>query len=130
MSTSARFTNGQGPINEGTENTDILRNNQFLTPAFAATIALAVYASYTLVQPAVLTGVVTFSVNVGSASTGPYVGDKIDFLLTPDGTSRVVTFGTGFAPNGTISVTTAKFASISFMFNGTSWIETGRTVTA
>lgn len=130
MSTAARYTNGIGPINEGTDNTDRIRNNQFLQPVFAASIALSVFAAFTLIQPAVLTGVVTFTVNVGDANNGPYVGDRIQFLLTPDGTTRVVTFGTGFLPTATLSVTTAKYATISFVFNGTSWIEEGRAVTA
>jgi hypothetical protein len=130
MSTSARFNSGLGAINEGTDNTDRIRSNQFLAPAYATTIAIVPFAAYTLVQPATLTGVATVTIGVGSATTAPYVGDVITFLLVPDGTTRVVTFGTGTLPNGTLSVTTAKTASISFMFNGTAWQETGRTVTA
>lgn len=130
MATTARFTNNTGVINAGTDNTDRIRDNQFQTPAYASTVTLAVRASFTLVQPAALTGAVTFAINVGSATTGPYVGDVTMLLLVSDGTTRTATFGTGFAPNGTLAVTTAKYASISFMFNGTAWIETGRTVTA
>lgn len=125
--TTPRFT---GAANQ--DNTDRKGLNDFQAPAFAATIALVINpsAKRTLIQPATLTGVVTFSVNVGDAVTPPYVGDKVDFQLVSDGTTRVVTFGTGFAPNGTLSVTTAKYGSISFVFNGTAWIETCRTVTA
>lgn len=130
MSTSARFTNGLGAINEGTDNTDRIRNNQFLQPAYAATIAIVPFASNTLVQPGTLTGALTVTIGAGSATTAPFVGDTIDFLFIPDGTTRVVTFTTGTLPNGTLSVTTAKTANISFMFNGTAWVERGRTVTA
>lgn len=130
MSVASRYTNGLGPINEGTDNTDRIRNNQFLQPAFASTIALSPFASKTIVQPAAFTGAVTFTAGVGSATTAPYVGDTIDFILVSDGTSRTATFGTGFAPNGTLAVTTAKYGYISFIFNGTVWQETGRTVTA
>lgn len=130
MATTARFTNNTGAINSGTDNTDRIRNNQFLEPAYAATIALAPYAAYTLVKPATLTGALTLTAGVGAAGVAPFVGDKLEFLFTPDGTSRVVTFGTGFLPNGTLSVTTAKTANASFMFNGTAWVETSRTVTA
>ncbi len=118
-----------------TENTERAIKRGYLAPVFAASISLAA-AGYSainahhLVVPGLLTGVVTFTAPVGNATTGAYVGDTLLFLLTPDGTTRVVTFGTGFAPNGTLSVTTAKYASISFVFNGTVWIETGRTVTA
>lgn len=128
--TISRFTNNTGAINMGTDNTDRIRNNQYQTPAFASTIALVVNSSYTLIKPATLTGAVTLTANVGSATVPPYVGDRIDFLFTPDGTSRVVTFGTGFLPTATLSVTTAKFATASFMFDGAAWLELGRAVTA
>jgi hypothetical protein len=130
MATTARFTNNIGAINSGTDNTDRTRNNQYLEPAYAATIALAPYAAYTLVKPGTLTGALTVTAGVGSAGNPPFIGDILDFLFTPDGTTRVVTFGTGFLPNGTLSVTTAKTANASFMFNGTAWVERGRTVTA
>lgn len=130
MSTTPRF--GGQPNKENTERA-IKRG--YLAPVYAATIALlaAGYDSinaYHLVNPGVLTGAVTFTIPVGTSTTGPMVGDVVEFLLTPDGTSRVATFGTGFAPNGTLSVTTAKYATISFVFNGTAWVEKGRTVTA
>lgn len=127
MSTAARFP---GTVN--TENTDRGLKRGYQAPAYAATITLAIDVAdgYTLVAPAALTGAVTFAVNVGSSTTPPYVGDRIQFLLVSDGTTRTATFGTGFAPNGTLAITTAKYASIDFIFNGTAWIETGRTVTA
>lgn len=130
MSTLSRFS---GLKND--DNTFRVLSGDYQTPAYAATIALVIkpYAHRTIVNPAVLTGVVTFSTVLGTQAAddnGPFVGDTIQFLLTPDGTTRVVTFGTGFLPNGTLSVTTAKYATISFIFNGTAWIETGRTVTA
>lgn len=127
MSTSARFSGAKNA-----ENTARQYQNDFQTPAFAATIALVIKrnAAKTLVKPATLTGVVTFTANVGDANNPPYVGDEIDFFLTPDGTTRVVTFGTGFLPVSTLSVTTAKQAFISFEFNGTAWIETARAVNA
>lgn len=107
----------------------------FQAPAFAANIAILIkqQAAKTLIQPATLTGIVTFTINVGNDAAddvAPYVGDEVSFFLVSDGTSRVVTFGTGFLPTGTLSVTTAKFAHISFKFNGASWIETARSVTA
>lgn len=127
MSALPRFTGAKN-----TENTYVGFAADYQAPVYAATIALAIKpgAAKTLVQPATLTGAVTFTVNVGDANNAPYVGDRIEFLLVPDGSSRVATFGTGFLPTATLSVTTAKFAMISFIFNGTSWIEEGRSVTA
>lgn len=114
------------------DNTDRALQNDYQAPAFAATIALKIKrnAAQTIVAPATLTGVVTFSVNVGDANNPPYLGDTILFSLTPDGTTRVVTFGTGFLPTATLSVTTGKFALISFIFNGTAWVEQARSVNA
>ncbi|KAA2242805.1 hypothetical protein F0L74_09765 [Chitinophaga agrisoli] len=130
MATTARFTNNVGVINQGKDNTDRIRTNEYLTPDFAATIAIAPTKSYTLVKPGTLTGAVTFTAGVGTSTTAPYVGDTMTFILIPDGTTRVATFGTGFLPTGTLSVTTAKTANISFIFDGANWEETGRSVSA
>lgn len=126
MSTSARFSGAKEA-----DNTHRAYQEDYQAPVYAATIALAIKpnAAKTLVAVA-LTGALTVTANVGSATTPPYLGDRIQFLFTPDGTSRVVTFGTGFLPTGTLSVTTAKYAQASFVFNGTSWIEESRAVTA
>lgn len=129
MSTSARFNDGLSTF-PGLDNTDRIRNNAFLQPAYTSTIAIVPQTSYILVKPATLTGAVTFTIGVGSTTTPPYVGDKVEFLLVSDGTTRTATFGTGFTSTGTLAVTTAKYASISFMFNGTNWQEVGRVVTA
>ncbi len=134
MSTNSRF-----PLSTGAnayfkrDNTFRVLTGDYQTPAFASTIALVVNAAKTIVQPATLTGAVTFTVNVGTGtadSTAPFVGDRIEFLFTPDGTSRVVTFGTGFLPTGTLSVTTAKTATAQFVFDGTVWRQEGSAVTA
>ena len=129
MSTSARYNNGIGQVNASADNTDRVRDNQFLQPAYAATIALVPTKSYTLVQTPALTGAVTFTVGVGTPATAPYVGDKLEFLLQSDGTTRVATFGTGFTSTGILTVTTGKYATALFMFNGINWQEVGRTVT-
>ncbi len=130
MSTLARLS---GAKNSGSTFASLSGN--FYTPAFASTIALAVpyQSARAVIQPATLTGAVTFTVALPSAAAddkAPFVGDEIIFLLVSDGTSRTATFGTGFLPNGTLSVTTGKYAYIKFIFNGTAFIETSRTVTA
>ncbi|MEB0264073.1 hypothetical protein, partial [Mucilaginibacter sp. 10I4] len=119
MSTTSRFpTNTLGSFFKR-ENTFAALAGDFQTPAFAATIALVIGAQMakTIIAPVVLTGSVTFTANVDT----PLIGDRIEFLLTPDGTTRVVTFGTGFASTGPLSVTTGKYASAQFVFNGTIW---------
>lgn len=125
MATTARYTNNIGPINQGTDKTDRIFTNQFLQPVYAATLSIVPKESHTLVQPATLTGNVTINIGVGTSTTAPFVGDTIEFLFTPDGSTRTVTWGTGIQPTAaTFAVTTAKLGYAKFVFNGTAWINT------
>jgi hypothetical protein len=130
MSLLPRFT---GLKNK--DNTDRMIKRGYLAPVYAATLALDalgynVLNAYHLINPAALTGPVTFTNTVGTATDGPLVGDKLEFLLQSDATSRTATFGTGFAPNGALVATTGKYATIVFIFNGIAWLESFRTVSA
>ena len=130
MSITPRFT---GLKNK--DNTDRMIKRGYLAPVYAATLALDalgynVINAYHLINPAALTGAVTITNTVGSAVDGPQVGDKIEFLLQSDATSRTVTFGTGFLPSGPLVPTTGKYATILFIFNGVAWLESFRTVSA
>lgn len=130
MSTNCRIS---GKAND--DNTFRSLSKDYQTVAYGATIALVTkqQAHDTLVSVAQLTGNPTLSINVGDDTAddvAPFVGDTLRLLLASDATTRTVTFGTGFASTGTLAVTTGKFASVSFIFNGSVWQETGRTVTA
>ncbi len=129
MSTSARFTDNTGVINAGTDNTDRIKNNQYLNPAYATPLAVVPYCAETLIGPIALTGALTVTIGVGSSTTAPYVGDKVTFLFSA-AADRIVTFSTGTLPTGTLTVLAGKTANASFMFNGTAWVETSRVVTA
>jgi len=125
MATKARLT--------GAANT----NNQaalgdFQTPAYAASIAIATKMAVkdTVVRVGTLTGNLSLTIGVGSSTTHPYAGDTITCLFLADGSNRTVTFSTGFTPSATLVVTASKRASASFMFDGTSWVETGRAIGA
>jgi len=124
MSTNARFSSAAG-----SDNTDRVRDNQYLTPAYAASLALLPVKSFTLVNVAPLTGAMSVTAGVGSASTPPYVGDRIKLLFSAAAT-QVVTFSTGFLSAGTLSVAAGKTANATFIFNGASWCEESRTITA
>jgi len=135
MSTLARFPIDPNPNPYlKRDHTFRILTGAFQQPAYAATIAVALWAARTVVQPAQLTGAVTFTTaSVGDSTAddqGPFVGDEVEFLLVSDSSTRTATFGTGFQPNGTLAVTTGKYAYISFVFNGVVWQEKGRTVTA
>ncbi len=102
-------------------------NYALAEPVYAATIALASpTATETYVKPATLTGALTVTIDTTTA----YLGDKINFLFTADGSGRVVTFGAGFKPSATLSISASKFGSAQFMFDGINFIETGRAITA
>lgn len=126
MGTTARFT---GAANK--DNTDRLTFNDFQNPTYAASIATVIkpQASNTLVH-ITLTGALTLTINVGSATTPPYVGDQVTYLIKSDASIRVVTFSTGFQPAGTLSTVASKTVSATFMFDGTGWQETGRAIQA
>ena len=129
MSTSARFSSGTGPIALGVENTARILDNQFKQPAFAAILNIVPSKSSTLIQPGDLTGATTINIGVGSATSAPFVGDKIRLLFT-SAPGATVTLGTGIlAQAGTLVIPATKTANISFMFNGASWIEEGRIIT-
>lgn len=112
------------------DNTSRVITNAYLNPDYAATIDLIPFAAKTVVKVAALTGALSITIGVGTSSTPPYVGDTIEFLFAASGADRIVTFSTGFSKSGTLTVVNAKYGSASFMFDGVSWVETGRALTA
>ena len=110
------------------ENTGAGRSYDYQTPAYAASIAIAtkVNKAVTLVKIGPITGALSLTIGVGSATTDPQVGDEVKFLIKSDASIRVVTFSTGFQPNGTLSTVASKTVSASFMFDGVGWQEMAR----
>ena len=126
MSTTARFT---GASNK--DNTGRLVYRDYQTPTYAASIAVAVKdkAAVTLVA-ITLTGALTLTINVGTSSTAPFVGDEILFLIKSDASIRIVTFSTGFQSQGTLVTVASKTVAATFVFDGTGWQETTRAIQA
>lgn len=135
MSTNSRFplSTGANPYFKK-DNTFRVLTGDFQNPAYAASVALVINASKTIVQILPLTGPLSLSINVGTGTAdaaAPFLGDRIEFILASDGTTRTVTWGAGFTPTAaTLVVTTAKFATAQFVFNGTTWLQEGSAVTA
>lgn len=128
MSTAARFTGAKN-----TDNTGRAAQRDYQAIATAATINLKVIpnAAFTIFDIALATATPTININVGSSTTPPYVGDEILLIITPDGTTRVITWGTGFIPTAsTLSATASKITTASFVFNGTGWVQRGSATTA
>jgi hypothetical protein len=125
MATTSRFSGLAGD-----DNTSRVLTNAYLTPIYAASIAIVPTQAHTVVKPGALTGALSLTIGVGTSSTNPYVGDTIRFLFAASGADRIVTFSTGFKSAGTLTVVSAKWGSASFMFDGVNWVETGRALTA
>ncbi len=128
MSTSARFTGAKN-----TENTDRGLQRDYQTIATAATINLATIpnAAYTLFNVALATATPTINIGVGTSTTPPYVGDRLEMIITPDATTGVITWGTGWIPAAsTLSATASKITIVSAIFNGTGWVIDGTSTSA
>lgn len=123
MSATTRFTPGANQ-----DNTFRTMTQDYKNPAYASTLALVPNASYTLVLVQQLTG--ALSITAGVLNANAFIGDEMDILFAADASNRVVTFSTGFASAGTLTVVASKFGSIKFIFNGTAWVEVSRALTA
>lgn len=100
--------------------------NSVQTPAYASTIAYTPTSHSNRLIPAQLTGACTINATV----TSLVAGDTVVCAFSADGTNRVVTFGTNFKTSGTLTVSANKWAAISFVFDGTYLVATGREVSA
>ena len=116
-----------------TQDTDASSKTVYRTPSFpvvevitsgtGSTIAIATLHPVTIVEQALATATPTINIT----STDPHPGDRLILKLTADGTTRVVTFGTGFKSTGTISVTASSLFVVTFIYDGTNWVEASRT---
>lgn len=77
----------------------------------------------------IIVGALTGNLSI-NAPTGDYpVGKRVTFILTQDGTGgRTMTFNATFKKVASLSTTASKINTISFVYNGTNWIENGASV--
>lgn len=124
MSTNARYPLTTRP-NE--DNTGRIITNDYIAPVYAASIALKLSAAKTYVKVGLLTGALTLT----AETTRPLIGDELVVMFLADGTNRTVTLSTGLTGSAaTIVVTASKQATYTAIFDGTSWVETGRAIGA
>lgn len=112
-------------LTKNEDNTGRVLTYAKVAPAYAASIALVPNASKTFALPANLTGALTLT----SVLTSSQLCDELVCVFKATGGTRVVTFSTGFASVGTLSVPSGKLASVSFVFNGETFVEVGRAIT-
>lgn len=122
--TYSRFGDGStGVFQPGIDNTDRVIANQIINPTWTGgTMAIKPNAARTLMKYSPL------GANTLSVATGPaYLGDKLDIMFLGDATQRTMTYGNGFSPvSSTQVVALTKTSTASFVFDGTAWVETGR----
>jgi hypothetical protein len=121
MPNSSRIVPG---VNQDNTGRTIVYDYQ--APAYAATLSPVVTAARTTVGPVALTGAATFNPSIAQS----YIGDELTTLFS-NGTAGilVVTNGANIASVGTLSVAAGKKGSITFVFDGSLWVETGRAAT-
>lgn len=93
-------------------------------PAYAATLAITPNAGFSYILPGQLTGAMT----VNATETNCAAGDQLVMEFNTDGTQRIVTFGTNFIPNGTLTIPASKRATAFFIYNGANFMEIARTI--
>jgi len=95
------------------------------TMAYAGTISLSVTAQQ-LHKTTTVNATGNATINASAAGSA---GQRITVLIVNDATTgKVITFGTNFKPNGTLTGTVSKGAIVEFVSDGTNWWETSRTL--
>jgi hypothetical protein len=108
------------PANQ--DNTGRVVTYSYLTPAYAATLAPETLTFETIVNVGTLTGAMTINLDV---TNNAGIGSKITFYFVADSAgTHVVTFGTGCASTGTLSVAASKYGKATAEFNGAVWTVT------
>jgi hypothetical protein len=102
------------------DNTGRVLTYGYVAPTYAATYNIVPKCYETTVKMGTLTGALTLT----SSITQLYAADKLSIIFTADGTNRVVTFSTGFASGGNITVNASTTMTVNFVFNGTTgWVQ-------
>ncbi len=114
QSTTPRF--GTKPSDD---NTGRVLTYKYLTPAYAASIAINPSAYSTTVKFGTLTGALTLTSVVASS----FATDNLKLIFLADGTNRVVTFSTGFSSGGNVTVNAGTTMTVNFTFDGVGWVQ-------
>jgi hypothetical protein len=108
---------------KGDDNTGRVLTYAYLTPVYAATISINPNNFETIVKVGLLTG----SATVNLLAARSQVGDKLTIMyLTDAAATHIITYGTNISAAGTQTLNASKRGAISFMFDGTKFIEKGR----
>lgn len=127
QSTTLPRWGGGPPQNDNTGRVLTYALKTVATTSATATLTQVPNAFETVIKIGTLSHALSDSLN----SSLSYVGDKVTFVFTADGSGRVVTFTGSLHSVGTVSVGASLTATTTFIYMGTSgWIEVGRAVNA
>jgi hypothetical protein len=106
--------------------TSAVLNNDYQAPVYAATISPVIFAARTVIGPIALTGALTINPSIAQS----FIGDELALIFT-NGTAGalVVTLGANVSSIGTLSVAAGKKGTIYAVFDGATWVESGRAAT-
>ncbi len=105
------------------DNTGRVLTYKYEAISYDDTVTVAPNAFETIYKYTTLTG----NSIIYATETNCKIGDKAYFLFNlGSGGARTVTFSTGFTPSATMVVDSAQAASVTFMYNGSNFIEIGR----
>lgn len=106
-------------------------NGQFMNVEQRQEVSVTPSATITLTHNAFTNVYATWTAGQNetvNASGTQLAGQRMDLLIECDTTSRTITFGTGFRPNGTAVLTLSTGATFYFVSNGSHWCEVARTI--
>lgn len=120
---SAQATTPRFGTSKNSDNTGRVLTYGYSAISYDDTVTVAPNAYETIYKYTTLTG----NCIIYATETKCRVGDKVYFLFNlASGGARTVTFGTGFTASATMVVDSAQAASVTFMYNGSNFIEIGR----
>lgn len=122
-SLAAQATTPRFGTSRNSDNTGRVLTYGYDAISYDDTVTVAPNAFETIYKYTTLTG----NCIIYATETKCRVGDKVFFLFNlASGGARTVTFGTGFTASATMVVDSAQAASVTFMYNGSNFIEVGR----
>lgn len=102
---------------------EIVQDLDKQTPVDAATINLTIVAGHNTFVKFSATQDSTINISSGT----PEYGDELTCIISNDATPRTHTFGTKFKTTGTLTGTANKISTITFVSDGTDYLEVART---
>lgn len=123
----AQHTTPRYSTSSSADNTGRVLTLYYSAPAYASTIAIKPRAS----ENTVVVGQLTGNVTITATTVNSYAGDIMRVCFSNRAAADTVTLSTGFKVSATtVAIPSSKYATMTFIFDGTYWIEASRTITA